>query len=188
MLKSVLLVAPASEREPIRTEIAEGVTVQDVLDRLKSEHNITASVLQTMKGETFTPDEELWPKVEPGQKLLYMTSTTAGDGSTVVRPSFRSLHVERGWVAYEGGWTGWFRARGRRFGGDAVQISADRFQFHCQAPEEIKRHPKFPCFRWVGEGWYFVNFAIQPRSLDEGIAYIERLLTETLTPGTRRVA
>lgn len=46
-------------------------------------------------------------------------------------------------------------------------------------PPELKNHRHWACFGERGDGWYEVHFDDKPKSIEEGIRCIEKLLIET---------
>jgi hypothetical protein len=106
-------------------------------------------------------------------------------GPPLVIPSRADpLWVEKGWRRNGAGYTGYFRAGGRRWAGLLREPFPGGWEaFIWQPPlEELNRRTSHaPCFQLsAGDGCYKVHFYDLPRSLDHAIISIEAVLAEAV--------
>ncbi len=102
--------------------------------------------------------------------------------SVVVSRDSRPLFEERGWLRRSGMLVGRFHTpRGSFCGRIEDPWSKDPRYFVLNPPTAVLSGPHGPCFRPSGPGLYAVHWNHRPRTLDAGIAAIERLITESLT-------
>lgn len=57
--------------------------------------------------------------------------------------------------------------------------------FCADPPVEIRSHPKGPCFMLAKSPWFRIHWLRQPKSIDEVIIYVERLLDECINDWRR---
>lgn len=177
--KPVTVVFPAGERPPLAFLIRPDTEARSVLATLGRDHGVSIEALVDRQGRAIPPDARLWPHVAPGDALYCVVGTCAC--VTLVTPSDDPLHVRRGWRAFRGGWVGWYHVGKFRLGGEARRVQGDLYRYFARdLPAAMRRHPKWGCFSDRGNGWFAINMNIEPRNLDEGIAYVERLVAEVL--------
>ncbi len=62
-----------------------------------------------------------------------------------------------------------------------IEKKGSKFQvFVLNPPAEISSHPKSPCFAPMGSGKFKVRWVVSPRDVDDGIYYVERVLSEVI--------
>ena len=74
---------------------------------------------------------------------------------------------------------GLYRANSRMFWGAVNTAYKNTYRFYIwNPPNELRNHPKFSSFRYIGQGWYLVHFIRSPKSLKRGIQMIEDILVQ----------
>lgn len=113
-----------------------------------------------------------------------------------IQPPQRGAWDDRGWVVrvengqriYEGMYQVAVRSSGqcRRFRGTVVANNKKIVAYLADPPNELRRHPKHPCFQLTKPPWFRLHWHRPARNVDEAILYIERVLDEAING--RRVA
>lgn len=73
----------------------------------------------------------------------------------------------------------------RSFQGCIVQTDDQIIGFCADPPPEIKAHPKGPCFMLSQAPWFRIHWRRAPKTVDEVLLYVERLLDECLNDERR---
>ena len=119
-----------------------------------------------------------------------------GPGSSVTRviPPARQAWDEKRWHRFErGGQTeliGAYRLFDRHrntwriFDGRIVQQGRIVATYIADPPVEVKRHRHAPCLQLVKAPWFRLHWNREPKTLDQALLYMERLLDEAIN-GTR---
>jgi hypothetical protein len=90
----------------------------------------------------------------------------------------------RGWQPKGRGLGGLYVAKNGRWWGHVDIVSKGVFKFYIhQPPDTLKSHPKWGCFRYIGNGWHAINFPYGAKSIDEGILKVELLINESFENG-----
>ncbi len=115
------------------------------------------------------------------------------DPAVVVVPPPRGAWDEKGWQKTSDGrrdvYEGHYAASDKRgalsrFRGrvtvDVLQGRVSLEIWVADPPAEIRRHPKGACFQLVKTPWFRLNWVKPAEDVDNGILYMERLLSESL--------
>lgn len=108
----------------------------------------------------------------------------------VVQPPHRGLWDERGWT--------WEKQNGQRFFQGYYQVyhsrtgerrtwpgrifvrGRDVSLYIAGPPQNLNRHPKWPCFHQEEGRWFRLNWHRAARNVDDAILYMERILDEVI--------
>ncbi len=74
----------------------------------------------------------------------------------------------------------------REFHGRLVQQDNRIAAYIADPPPEIQKHPKAPCLQLVRAPWFRLHWAQDPKTLDQALLYMERILDESINRGRRR--
>ena len=72
------------------------------------------------------------------------------------------------------------RNRWHEFDGRLVQRNGEIAAYIADPPLELKQHPHGSCVQLVNAPWFRLHWNRQPRNLDDGLLYMERMLDESL--------
>jgi len=145
----------------------------------------------------------LWEPRRWGKKRAGLVSGTGRpappgarcESVLTIAPPPRAFWDERGWhcVRQDGCllYTGEYRIRDRRtrqvqrFPG-CVRVRGPQVETYIASPPAaVRHHPKGPCFQYLDGSWFRLHWHHAPRSADEAILYVERILDEAVN-GTGR--
>jgi hypothetical protein len=73
----------------------------------------------------------------------------------------------------------------REFAGHLISESGRVSAYIADPPAEMKGHRHGPCLQFVQHPWFRLHWSTEPRSLDDALLYMERMLDESIN-GTRR--
>ena len=123
--------------------------------------------------------------VNPGQVVQIGPPT-----EILVQPPHRGLWDERGWT--------WEKQNGQRFFQGYYQAYHSRTGerrtwpgrifvrgreislYIAGPPQNLNRHPKWPCFHQEEGRWFRLNWHRAARNVDDAILYMERILDEVI--------
>jgi hypothetical protein len=118
--------------------------------------------------------------------------------SCTVAPPPRFAWDEKRWHARENGGTlalvGRYRVFDRRrsawreFDGRVVADGGGIAAYVADPPPEVKLHRHGPCLQLARPPWFRLHWSSAPRTPDDALLYVERMLDEALNAGTREVA
>lgn len=72
------------------------------------------------------------------------------------------------------------RSQWRTFDGRVIDDHAEIKAYVSDPPPELKTHRKGPCFQLVRAPWFRIHWHRAPKSVDDALLYVERLLDECL--------
>lgn len=108
----------------------------------------------------------------------------------VIHPPARQAWDEKRWTRAEndgavqlnGRYRVLDRRRGqwREFKGCLRMEEGEILTYIADPPTEIKGHPHGACFQLVERPWFLVHWEKPPRTFDDGLLYIERVLSEAI--------
>jgi hypothetical protein len=88
---------------------------------------------------------------------------------------------EQGWKLKGYTLEGWYRNMRAAFRGHIkLYDSGDHQYFVVDPPPQLQKHSHGACFRYQGNGTYWVHFNKKPSNVDEGIQTIEVILREAI--------
>jgi hypothetical protein len=127
----------------------------------------------------FGEDEPVFDQVGNGSLLFAYREATAGAQAPAYYPA--TLLNRRGWKR-DGFWSyGYYRTRVGSFAGKVRhRLLSCADYFIKDPPEAIEHGAHWACFTPRGGGWYSLHFNDPPKSVEDGIKSIERLLAEAL--------
>jgi hypothetical protein len=67
-----------------------------------------------------------------------------------------------------------------RFSGRVVATGGELLTYIADPPQEIRDHPKGPCFTADTPPWFHLHWHQPPRTVDDAILYMEKILSEAL--------
>jgi len=174
MLKKVSI-QTAGSGEAVREGfvVTPETTAQELLTRAK----LTGYELCPSANELpFGQGEQLYDMVGDGSVLFAYRKAVAGD-KTPASANAGTLLQRRGWVK-NGRWCfGYYRTRFGSFEGKIRIRTLHAGDFFLRnPPDALKRHSHWPCFAEKGNGWFSLHFNKMPKSIEDGIKTIERLL------------
>lgn len=116
--------------------------------------------------------------------------TIAPSIAEIVQPPARGAWDENGWACQSSGreriYQGYYRANDRhqhqtrKFHGRIIVSGHEVIPFIADPPNQIKRHPKGPCFSFETSPWFRVHWHHPARNVDDAILYIEKILEEAI--------
>jgi hypothetical protein len=131
--------------------------------------------------------------VRPGSGRVIVGPSTARTvigpaPRTVVATVKRAVWGEKGWTVstegrrttYTGSYEVLHWGARRAFEGRVVMRGADIEAYIADPPEEIREHPKGPCFQLTRAPWFRVHWHRAPKDVDSAILYVEKVLSESL--------
>jgi hypothetical protein len=107
-----------------------------------------------------------------------------------IGPQPRSVWDELGWMRTQQAgrqiYEGYFQVAEcrtglrRRFNGRVIAAGGELMTYIADPPEEIRGHPKGPCFTADTPPWFHLHWHHPPRTVDDAILYMEKILSEAL--------
>lgn len=109
---------------------------------------------------------------------------------TTVEAPYRQAWDEKRWRQVQSGGVseivGPYRVFDRRrrswreFSGRLVQDGRHVSAYIADPPPELQRHRHGPCLQLVRAPWFRLHWAREPKTLDHGLLYMERMLDEAI--------
>lgn len=107
----------------------------------------------------------------------------------VIGRSSERLWQSRGWTRADKQGAVWYEGhlraldklgRQRLFRGCCVESQGHISLYIADPPEEVRRHPKGPCFQLANTPWFRLHWTRPPEHVDHALAYAEKILCESL--------
>ena len=99
-----------------------------------------------------------------------------------IKPDNTPLHLKRGWTRRGNHYQGFYRTRYGAWQG-VIERRGDRFKVHIFKPptEQIRKHPRWPCFHEETGGRWRIDLAVNPKDGDVGaiIFYVEKVIVDS---------
>jgi hypothetical protein len=108
----------------------------------------------------------------------------------VVKATAGPVWIDKGWLKISATtYAGYFDVPGRGRWSGKVKMGSTGFlgTYILNPPVVVRNHEKWHCFSHQGDGWYNVHMAKKPRTIDEAILNVERILNEAYRRGGRNV-
>ena len=113
-----------------------------------------------------------------------------------ITPPNRPYWDERGWkiiigtqeTRYTGSYRVLNKASGQTdvFSGMVIFKRSRANPYILRPPDQIRRHPKWPCFRRITDGWFRIEWFRAARHPDEAILYVESILSEVINGNNKK--
>ena len=99
-----------------------------------------------------------------------------------VKPDNTPLHLKRGWTRRGNHYQGFYRTRYGAWRGE-IERRGDKFKVQIIKPptEQIRKHPRWPCFHEETGGRWRIDLAVNPKDGDVGaiIFYVEKVIVDS---------
>lgn len=131
----------------------------------------------------------------PTQKGAKMESIVIEPGYAkrhpiIVRPQNRSYLEDKRWIKTAKGYEGYYQTKYGVWKGK-IEKGPNSWEFYIFNPPESLLHGEHEnCFRFEGNGWYWIHWQDKPRMVSDGIMAMERVIIESyrqlVQPRTRQ--
>ena len=119
------------------------------------------------------------PLVPPVKVVLAPPRTLTHN---TVKPDNTPLQLKRGWTRRGNLYQGFYRTRHGAWQG-LIERRGDKFKVQIFKPptEQIRKHPRWPCFHEETGGRWRIDLAVNPKDGDVGaiIFYVEKVIVDS---------
>lgn len=103
----------------------------------------------------------------------------------VVKCVPRAFWEKLGWARTGHTYQGYYRTRFGSFRGYIARQGKMFGVYIFDPPQEVKLHPKWACFVYAGDKWFYVNQSRLAKDVDGAIIGVQRIIEESFKIGAK---